>query len=296
MNWDIPQISGQPLQIALKDNERFFIVGANGSGKSALIQHLVSSKRGEKIKRISAHRQTWLQSGSLDLTPHRRKRFDEQDTQLERQDESRWRDNHAQQRQSAVLFDLVAKENTRARLITHHVDSGNTGKAEKTSAKSPSPFDQLNELLRIGTLAVTLENSNDEEILAQHRDGRAPFSIAQMSDGERNAAIIAATVLTVEPGIVLLIDEPERHLHRSIIEPFLSALFEKRTDCTFVVSTHEVALPVADPEARVLMVRACKWEGDKATAWDVELLEPNVSLPEDLKTGDSGFPKKNPLR
>ena len=91
---------------------------------------------------------------------------------------------------------------------------------------------------------------------------------------------------------MLLIDEPERHLHRSIIEPFLSALFEKRTNCAFVVSTHEVALPVADPEARVLMVRSCKWNGDKATAWDVELLEPNSDLPEDLKRSILGSRKR----
>ena len=113
-----------------------------------------------------------------------------------------------------------------------------------------------------------------------------------MSDGERNAAIIAATVLTVEPGTVLLIDEPERHLHRSIIEPFLSALFERRKDCAFVVSTHEIALPVANPEARVLMVRSCKWSDDMATAWDAELLEPNVGLPEDLKRAILGSRKR----
>ncbi len=292
MNWTIPQISGQSLQVSLENNNRLFIVGANGSGKSALIQHLVSSNQDEKVRRISAHRQTWFQSGNLDLTPLSRKQFDGENTNIERQDQARWRDDYAQQKQSAILFDLVAKENARARSITHHVDSGNTGEAEKTSAESRSPFAQLNELLRIGTLAVTLENYKDEEILAHHRDGSAPFSIAQMSDGERNAAILAAAVLTVEPGTVLLIDEPERHLHRSIIEPLLSALFEKRTDCTFVVSTHEVALPVADPEARVLMVRSCKWEDDKATAWDVELLEPNSSLPEGLKRSILGSRKR----
>ena len=253
MNWNIPQNSGQPLPISLKDYDRLFIVGANGSGKSALIQHLVSSNPGKKIRRISAHRQTWFQSGSIDLTPQSRKQFDRDSMHDELQDQARWRDFYANQRQSAVLFDLVAKENTRARLIAHHVDSGNTQKAEKTSAESPSPFDQLNELLGIGTFAVTLENSNDEEILARHQDGSGPFSIAQMSDGERNAAILAANVLTVEPGSVLLIDEPERHLHRSIIKPFLSALFERRRDCLFVVSTHEIALPVANPEARCLM-------------------------------------------
>ena len=264
MNCNIPRISGQPLRISLEDHDRLFIVGANGSGKSALIQYLVSSNPSKQIRRISAHRQTWFQSGSIDLTPQSRREFDKSNTQYEAQNQSRWRDDYAQRRQSAVLFDLVAKENARARSIIKHLADRNPAQAQAEFDESASPFSQLNELLGIGTLAVTLENSNDEEILARHRDGSAPFSIAQMSDGERNAAILAAAVLTVEPGTVLLIDEPERHLHRSIIEPFLSALFECRMDCPFVVSTHEIALPVANPEARCLMVRSCRWNGDKS--------------------------------
>ena len=293
MNWNIPQISGPiSTNVSRRQRSAFLIVGANGSGKSALIQLLVSSNQGKQIRRISAHRQTWFSSGSIDLTPQSRRDFDRSITKREVRYDSRWRDEYAQQRQSAVLFDLVAKENTRARRIARHVDSGHTEEAKRISDGSPAPFDELNELLGIGTLAITLENANDEEILARHRDGDAPFSIAQMSDGERNAAIIAATVLTVEPGTVLLIDEPERHLHRSIIEPFLSALFERRKDCAFVVSTHEIALPVANPEAHVLMVRSCKWSGDMATAWDVELLESNVGIPEDLKRAILGSRKR----
>ena len=283
MNWNIPRISGQLLQISLEVNDRLFIVGANGSGKSALIQQFISSSQGEKTRRISAHRQTWFQSGSIDLTPQSRRAFDQNNTQQEMQDQSRWLDHYAQKRQSAVLFDLVAKENARARDIARHVDDRNTARAATVAAESVSPFEQLNELLALGTLSVTLKNSNDEEILAQHPGARVPFSIAQMSDGERNAAIIAATVLTVEPETVLLIDEPERHLHRSIIEPFLSALFECRQDCVFVVSTHEIALPVANPEARVLTVRACQWSDNAARAWDVEVLKAHTDLPEDLK-------------
>ena len=90
-------------------------------------------------------------------------------------------------------------------------------------------------------------------------------------------------MLTVEPGTLLLIDEPERHLHRSIIAPFLSALFDRRRDSIFVVSTHEIFLPVANPDARVLVVRSCKWEQNNAVFWDVEILEAHAALPEDLK-------------
>ena len=94
---------------------------------------------------------------------------------------------------------------------------------------------------------------------------------------------MAASVLTAKSGTVFLIDEPELHLHRAIIEPFLSALFKRRNDCVFIISTHEIALPIANPNARVLMVRSCKWNGDTASAWDLQVLEPNTDLPEELR-------------
>ena len=292
MKWDIPRISGEPLHISLDGGDCLFVVGPNGSGKSALIQHLLSGHSGRNIRRISAHRQTWLGSGSLNLTPLSRKQFEQQNTSSEREYEALWRENNGERKQSAVLFDLVAKENTRARSITNFVDSNNLKEASRLAAKSVSAFTQLNDLLTLGTLLITLENSKDEEILARHRSANAPYSIAQMSDGERNAAMIGATVLTVEPGTVVLIDEPERHLHRSIIVPFLAAVFAKREDCTFVISTHELALPAANPTASVLMVRSCEWANNRARAWDMDLLGPNNQLPEKLRLAILGSRRK----
>ena len=248
-----------------------------------MIQHLLTDHQEFNIRRISAHLQTWLGSGSLDLTPLGRKQFGEYDKDVERNYEALWQEYNADQKQSAVLFDLVARENTRARSITSYVDGKNLEEASRVSSESVSVFAQLNDLLSVGTLLTTLENSNDEEILARHRDADSPYSIAQMSDGERNASIIGATVLTVEPGTALLIDEPERHLHRSIIVPFLAALFAKREDCTFIISTHDLALPAANPTAGVLMVRSCEWQKNRARAWDIDLLEPNDELPEELR-------------
>ena len=151
-----------------------------------------------------------------------------------------------------------------------------------TSSERPV-FERLNNLLISSGLAVTIEDAAGEEILARHQNANEPYSIAQMSDGERNAVILAANVLTVEANTVLLIDEPERHLHRSIIEPFLSALFAKRSDCPFVVSTHDTALPMANPEASVLVLRSCQWTGERGSAWDATFLEGGSPLPEDLK-------------
>ena len=77
MEWNIPRTSEDPLPITLEPGDRLFVVGANGSGKSALIQYLVSSKPDDnRIKRISAHRQTWFNSGSIDFTAQNRKQFE----------------------------------------------------------------------------------------------------------------------------------------------------------------------------------------------------------------------------
>ena len=283
MELAIPRFAGDTLQVSIAMGEQLYIVGANGTGKSALLQHWISSMSATIVKRISAHRQTWLSSGNLSFTARSRKQFERNSSHWEREATARWMEHSPEERQSAVLFDIVAKDNARYRIIGQHVDNMNSEEASRVASKSASLFRQLNDLLDLGTLRVSLANSNDEEIIAQHRDSGQRYSIAKMSDGERAAAIMAANVLVVEPGTLLLIDEPERHLHRSIIEPFLSALFAQRQDCAFVISTHEIALPIANPMAHIAILRSCRWNGDSAMAWDSELLQSGVSLPEDLK-------------
>ncbi len=108
LEWRIPRTSQDPLHVSLNRGEGLFVVDPNGSEKSALIQQLISKHQGQKIRRISAHRRTSLSSGSLNLTPLSRKRFEQEITSYERAYEALWREEYAEQKQSAILFDLVA--------------------------------------------------------------------------------------------------------------------------------------------------------------------------------------------
>lgn len=294
MEWTIPRIGAEPLRLILSGGDRVFMVGANGSGKSSLIQQLISANSAENIVRISAHRQMWFKSGSIDMTPHNREILSSRHRDWERNYDARWRDDirYGENKLSITIFDLIAKDNARAHAITRKIDEGKEKESVDRAKRLTPPFGQINELLARGMMGISLENKEGKEIRARRRDSETSFNMAQMSDGERNAAIIASTVLTAEEGDILLIDEPERHLHRSIIEPFLSALFDQRKDCAFVVSTHEIALPVANPEARVLMVRSCRWDGYMPQAWEIEDLEPGSGLPEDLKRAILGARKR----
>ena len=67
---DLPIFGGDLLSLEIRAGDIIFVLGANGSGKSALIQYMNQSNAKDSI-RISAHRQTWLPSSTVDLTASR---------------------------------------------------------------------------------------------------------------------------------------------------------------------------------------------------------------------------------
>ncbi len=82
---------------------------------------------------------------------------------------------------------------------------------------------------------------------------------------------------------MIILDEPERHLHRSIISPLLSSLFQKRKDCVFVISTHDVFLPIDHTEVSVLLLRSCQWSGKSILNWDADLISESDEIPSEIK-------------
>jgi ABC-type cobalamin/Fe3+-siderophores transport system ATPase subunit len=269
-----------PLKLTVEVGEMLFILGANGTGKSSLMQTFTSASR-EKTRRITAHRQTWFRSGSPEFTGKQRAEYEQNVFHHDRQENARWMDDYSQQRAQMAIYDLVNSENVRARDITRAVDAKRADEVARLAAKDGA-FTTLNRLLRLANLDILVSVESNDEITAT-RNGSKPYSIAKLSDGERNAILIAANVLTVPSGTLLLIDEPERHLHRSIVSPLLSLLLKERPDCAFVVSTHEPLLPVDNPDSKVLLTRACVYNGDNVTSYDIDLLEKTNAIDDDLK-------------
>jgi ATPase subunit of ABC transporter with duplicated ATPase domains len=65
---NIPKPGAPPLQFAIDLGEIVFVLGANGTGKSTLMQSLYRN-HGQKARWVSAHRQNWFESDSIDLSP-----------------------------------------------------------------------------------------------------------------------------------------------------------------------------------------------------------------------------------
>lgn len=267
------------LTVQIDEGQAIFLVGANGTGKSSLMHLFYSSHHG-KARRISAHRQTWFSSNAITLSPHEKRNTESYIRSMDTSAEARWKDDYSAQRASIAIYDLIDAENLRARSIAQAVDKGDIGLAKALSSQD-APLKVINELLRLSNIPIEISVQQNEQVLASRR-GSPTYSVAELSDGERNALLIAANVLTVPPGTLLLIDEPERHLHRSIISPLLTLMFAKRPDCAFVVSTHDVMLPLDNPKAKTLLVRGCTYSGQSVSGWDIDLLDTNDGVDESL--------------
>ncbi|MBE2209699.1 MAG: ATP-binding protein, partial [Saprospiraceae bacterium] len=268
------------VDVPLTEGNALFVLGANGVGKSTLMQKLYTQNSGH-AKRILAHRQTWFTDNAMNMTASQKKFTERHIKSTDKQVESRWKDDYSEARTSLSIFDLINSENIRARKIASAVDINNIELAKEHSSNQ-SPIQAINEILAISNTRITIMLGIDEQLFAS-KNGSEPYSIAELSDGERNTLLIGADVLTAEPHSLIILDEPERHLHRSIISPLLTTLFRKRNDCVFVISTHDVHLPIDHSNAGVLLIRGCQWNGKNIKNWDADLIPINSPIPDMVK-------------
>lgn len=277
------------VSIPLIEGNSLFVLGANGVGKSTLMHKLFTQNSGH-AKRILAHRQTWFTDNAMNMTASQKKQTESHIKSTDNQVYSRWKDDYSQQRTSLSIFDLINSENIRARNIASAVDGDNLELAKEHS-RGQAPIKAINELMAVSNIPIKVFLGKDEQLFAS-KNGSEPYSIAELSDGERNALLIGADVLTTEPNSLIIIDEPERHLHRSIISPLLTTLFRKRNDCVFVISTHDVHLPIDHSNSSVLLVRGCQWQGKNIKDWDADLISAETTIPETVKRDILGSKRK----
>ena len=259
----------QSFDLPMSSGDVVFVVGANGTGKSSLVQQFYIQHPGPK-RRISAHRQTWFQSNSVTMAPSQKRQYEANVVNQDNNHNARWMEHSSNERTGITIFDLIDAQNIRARGIADAVDDDDRNEVDRLKRKE-APLSVLNELLQLSNIPISIAIEANESLVARKWGGE-PFSVAQLSDGERNALLMAGDVLTAKPGSFLLIDEPERHLHRAIISPLLTLLFERRKDCAFVISTHDVDLAIDYRDSRQVLVRACSFSGETPTAWDADLM------------------------
>lgn len=188
-------------ELHLKSGNQYFIVGTNGSGKSALLLYMRGSI--PNTKWISAHRGMCLPIGGTTFTSQSRKEYSTDNPDRKVLNKARWQDVGSEAQTSAVLFDLIVAENQRNERITQCVDEKKD--ANDYANRHPSPKQTVNKLFEAGNLLVRLYDIGEDGYFGVKRGTGQVYEwyeIEQMSDGERNALIIAAHVILAKPHTV----------------------------------------------------------------------------------------------
>lgn len=278
---EVPLLDQHQISLVIDPGSVVYVVGPNGAGKSALMGHLISKVGVGKYRRITAHRQNWSSADAPGFAPSQRASQETNAQNYSTREDSRYMDHDPNSYVGLALARLIGDENDfhrkyRPRLLA----SGKTIEDFDASIE-PSPLQLLNKILLRASLNVQLL-IKDESLRALVGDGE--IGVSRLSDGERNAVFLSADVLTAAKGTILFIDEPERHLHRAIMNPLLRAIFHSRPDCAFVIATHELSLPFETPDAQVVLLKGTVWNvSGTATAFKADLIDQASAFPEGVR-------------
>jgi ABC-type Mn2+/Zn2+ transport system ATPase subunit len=238
------------------------ILGPNGSGKTQLAQKIAGSNQ---VSAISAQRRTWVDD-NLPVQEEQQLRSNVQSQQ------NRWRDNSWQPTEE-INFVLSTLIQSHTNVLTNR---------NEDAISSGLPFGPVKDtkLILLQSLWNRLFPRRKLEIggffpKVKRLDAvaaAAPYQLRQMSDGERTVLYMAARVLTAEYPVIL-VDEPELHMHSRLSVQFWDEAEKLRPDCRFVYVTHDLNFTLSRRRATVLIARS----NDAAEAVLVDELPSSVA-------------------
>lgn len=269
--------NGSPVSIQSVRN--FVIVGANGSGKSHL-GAAIENKSPEKVLRISAQRaltipdqvnignykDSWhylLYGSSSDHRKGCKWGWNEGDGTIKLI-------NDYQQ----VLSAVFSKENDEMKLFSNDCKE-KLGKGEAIT--------RVPDYITTRIEKIWDEVFPQRQIVLDNAKATAKFNNNEyqakfMSDGERVALYLIAQSLLAPKGTYIVVDEPEIHLHRTIMDRLWDKIEEECPDNVFIYITHDLEFAAGRKEATKIWVK----DYDGKFNWTIQILQDEEDIPDNL--------------
>ena len=109
-------------------------------------------------------------------------------------------------------------------------------------------------------------------------DSSVTYNASEMSDGERVIFYLIGEVISAPENGIIIIDEPEMHIHKSLIKRLFDLIENERIDCSFIYLTHDLDFATSRYNAQKIWAKS--YLGNNI--WDYEILEENEQIPEQL--------------
>jgi len=272
--------SGHSTPILMELGSSTVFVGANGSGKTRLAVYIEETV-GEHAHRISAHR-------ALNLNPAvpkirgaealRKLRFGYEGEQatIGHRSGHRWKNSKpatAMLNDFDSLLQALFADQSVTTLETHtQYRAGTLETARATKFEILCGIWQR--LLPHRQLVIT---GDDIQVRVTEEEDTYPAS--EMSDGERAIFYLVAQALVAEESSLLIIDEPELHVHPSIISRLWDEIETARRDCAFLFITHDLNF-AAERAAQKYLIKSYF----PTPSWSIEKVPEDTGFSEEVTT------------
>lgn len=270
--------AGENETIQLESN--LVIVGGNGAGKTRLGAWIENTLQNQiTVHRIAAQRALNIPDYAPLKNLEQAEKgllfgYDRQEGNISHKRGHRWGDNpeiHLLNDYDKLLSTLFAKTAKR--------DSDHTRETRETQTYVAVPDAPIDTILRLWGEIMPQRQIDfvDGKVMAQ-KDGLGEYHGKAMSDGERVTLYLIGQCLTAPDNSIVIIDEPEIHLHKSLMARLWNKIEEECPNKLLVFITHDLDFAASRKEAKKIWIK----EYNGGTNWIWEELPEIDDIPENL--------------
>lgn len=258
------------------------IIGANGSGKTRLGTWIdLNSPQSAKVHRISAQKSLAMPDNTTPMSIDRAEKdllygyADANGTLFNYKSGHKWHGKPA-------ISPLDDYNKLMVYLFSDNIEE--TAKyvttAKKTTERVEPPVTKLDLVKKIWETILP----HRELIVGGLRlqttikgQENATYNSSEMSDGERVIFYLIGQCLAAPEDGIIIIDEPEIHLHKSVQAPLWQEIEKLRPDCLFIYMTHDVDFAASLQDVQKIWLKSFN-----GTTWEWETISEVEGLPETL--------------
>lgn len=277
----LPNADGSTTE--LTSNQSILLIGANGAGKTRLGTWIeMTSPQRPIVHRLSAQKSLSMPDTTTPVSIERAEKdllFGSADA--ESGSEQNYKIGHKWQSKPAISF-LNDYQKLMVYLFSDETEENAKYKAsQKATTERIEPpktkLDLVKELwekilphrmLIVGGLRIQTQVKGTVDKI---------YSSSEISDGERVIFYLIGQCLAAPHDGIIVVDEPELHLHKSVQTLLWAEIERLRPDCLFVYLTHDVDFAAAKEGSKRIWLKS--FDG---LIWDWEELQEDSNLPSDL--------------
>lgn len=277
---DSPNWFSVPLLTNINEKRHLYIIGGNGSGKTRLGILLEDSakQQGYRTIRIAAQKVLSIPPETLS------KSLENLENELFIDTRGRLLSYNLPYGQNHVTSITNDYDKILSKLFTLKTKRDSEYYKFSKMGLNPSlndtPIDIIqniwNELFN-GRSIIFDDNKVTIEIQNQN-GGTVRYSGNEMSDGERGTLYILAHALCCPANSLIIFDEPESHIHKSLLIRLWNRIEEHCADKHILVITHDLDLIASRKSAVKIWIK----EFFGGNRWDWEFIGDNQEIPEEL--------------